>query len=95
MIPLSVQNSGNNVFRTLKTNAIPVLKATSVSIFALPCLACFQAFTKKLLPKMKRTGIAKTIEIHFPGSQSIKNIPRINIGRVRIAAPIVLFLTSS
>ena len=79
---------------TLNKNAMPVLKATKVSIFALPRLACLKALIKKLRPNQKRMGIANTKEIHLPGSHCIKNIPSTKMGSVRIADQMVRFFMS-
>src|SRR5690606_16070310 len=61
--PRACQNSGKNVLNVLNTNAIPVDKATRVSMLALPWRACFQALTKKFRPNQKTTGAVSIIEI--------------------------------
>ena len=40
-------HSGKKVLNALKRNAIPVDRATNVSILAFPCRACFHALAKK------------------------------------------------
>jgi len=65
--------------------------ATSESMLAWPCCACFQAFTKNRFPKTNKTTEVKISMIQLAGFQSIKTISSNTTGTVSKTAPKVCF----
>ena len=51
---------------------IPTLSATRVSMLALPCFNCFQAFLKKRLPHPNTTGVERRTRKMFLHNVSLK-----------------------
>ena len=67
---------------------MPVLLATSVSMFAERCLNCFQALIKKSRPSQNTTGVDNIHKRYPAPGKSMKNILMTEIGTARTMAQV-------